>query len=234
MKILKVCCLTAATFALTALALLFISARSILQSTNDLLADSRSIILNTDQRIDQSWRLVNASLIHADLILARVEDASRTVREGANKQAEYWETMQQEASLALGELKASAESLNNLIANTDLSLNKNLLPAANETIQQSHLLLAETTTMIADARVRTNDNLEELRLVIADPAIKQTLSHIELTMQEVHDMSAEIRQTAPKIVADIQSISDRSDRWHPWVIAASLAGTVIGIFGFVF
>ena len=231
-SILKALALLAAAFALVEAGLLFHSARSTLQSADELVADSRQVVLVIQERIDSAGRLLNANLIHSDLILGRAEDATRTWRESTKQQAEYWQKMTESSTEIVGNLDASVLTLNKLLANTDHSLNAELLPQATQTIQNIELLAQEATLQIRDSGVNLQGILAELPPIIHN--VENTTDMAYKTMIEIHNMSADIRQSAPKIMGDIESISNRSNKWHPWIMAASLGATIVGVFGFIF
>jgi hypothetical protein len=124
---LKALALFAAVFALVELGLLFREATAVVRETKPLIAE-------TDKRLDGTFRNLNAILIQAGLVAARVEDLSRNMGDVANRQGKYWEALQAKTIISLDKLNASADALTALLTNTDSSINGRLIPEAAESL----------------------------------------------------------------------------------------------------
>jgi hypothetical protein len=116
----------------------------------------------------------------------------------------------------LDNLSASAESLNAMVQRTDASINNDLVPGATVTLQSTDAALEELTLGLSDAHIRANSTLDEVRLLIADPAWKATLAEINRTTHHTAGIAADIDAATdhlPGIAADLQKISNTSSRY---------------------
>jgi len=120
------------------------------------------------------------------------------------------------AMATLDNLSASAESLNAMVQRTDASINNDLVPGATVTLQSTDAALEELTLGLSDAHIRANATLDEIRLLIADPALKSTLAEINRTTHHTAGIAADIDAATdhlPGIAEDLQKISNTSSRY---------------------
>ena len=120
------------------------------------------------------------------------------------------------AMATLDHLSASAESLNAMVQRTDASINNDLVPGATVTLQSTDAALEELTLGLSDAHIRANSTLDEVRLLIADPAWKATLAEINRTTHHTAGIAADIDAATdhlPGIAEDLQKISNTSSKY---------------------
>jgi hypothetical protein len=169
-----------------------------------------------------------------------LDNANRLIRETAETSAnvrhataEWEKASQYQALYATGASKAAQKSFEDfdaLIKRTDFQLNQQVLPQIGQaiTVNSAQLVELEKTstesfTRIAnDADKLTADTSSVMRAAtrnLSDPAIADTLKHLDETSAETAATAADIRQVTDKI---------RNDFMHPtkfgWALLKELAG----------
>jgi hypothetical protein len=160
---LKALALFGAVFALVELGLLF-------RETAGVLSETKPLVAETDKRLDGTFRNLNAILIQAGFVAARVEDLSRNMDAAATRQGKYWEAIQEKTIASLGRLNDSADALTALLTNTDNSINGRLVPAAAESLDSIEALTQEAFGDLSEASGRANDSLDDIHRLLSDPA----------------------------------------------------------------
>ena len=229
---LKALCLIIGAFALAELGLLFHESRRLLKPVNEHMD---AIAAATENTLNDA----NATVILARTTLANVSETMGRINDVSKKQETYWQEMTVTTSDVLNNLKTVTTSFDTLIRDTNASLNQDILPSVDALVKDSSLTVKKVELLMSNsARLvdETSTNLDEIAQGLPQVVTntQEIMKHTDETVLEVRDMMAEIRQSAPKIMADIESISNRSNKWHPWIMAASLGSTVIGIFGWIF
>jgi hypothetical protein len=160
---LKVLTLFVAILALAELGLLFREATGVIRAT-------RPLVVETDKRLDGTFRNLNAILIQAGLVAACVEDLSRNMDAAATRQGKYWEAIQEKTIASLDKLNDSADALTALLTNTDNSINGRLVPATAESLDSIEAVSQEAFGGLSEASGRANDSLDDIHRLLSDPA----------------------------------------------------------------
>jgi hypothetical protein len=216
---LKALALFAAIFALAELGLLFREATGAIRETKPLIAE-------TNKRIDGTFRNLNAILIQAGLVAARIEDLSRNMDEVATRQGKYWEALQSKTIVSLDRLNASADALTALLSNTDNSINGKLIPEASS-------LLDSIQAMTKEASDRANASLEDIHRLLSDPAWAASLASIQDTTQHVSGITAELEEASrqmPGIAQSVNQIASTSSRYRRWILLSQIFSAVTRAF----
>jgi methyl-accepting chemotaxis protein len=223
---LKALALFAAVFALVELGLLFREATAVVRETKPLIAE-------TDKRLDGTFRNLNAILIQAGLVAARIEDLSRNMGDVASRQGKYWEALQAKTIASLDKLNASADALTALLANTDNGINGRLIPEAAESLDSIKALTKEATADLAETSDRANASLDDIHRLLSDPAWAGSLASIQNTTQHVSGISMELEAASrqiPEIAQSINKIASISSRYRRWILLSQIFSAVARTF----
>ncbi len=216
---LKALALFAAVFALAELGLLFREATGVIRETKPLIAE-------TDKRLDGTFRNLNAILIQAGLVAARIEDLSRNMDDVATRQGKYWEALQSKTIVSLDRLNASADALTALLTNTDSSFNGGLIPEAAESLDS----IKEMTKEASD---RANASLEDIHRLLSDPAWAASLASIQDTTEHISGISEELEEASrqmPGIAQSVNQIASTSSRYRRWILLSQIFSAVARAF----
>jgi chromosome segregation ATPase len=227
LQCLKVLALAALTAFLIEAALLVHQSRSQLSAIS---AETQSLITSTNERLDGTFRNMNAILIQAGLVAARVEDLSRNMQTVAKAQGDYWRTVQAQTTDSLERLSMTAESLNNLVVNLDSQVNGKLLPQATGTLQDASLALQAARTSIETVTADSH-------AVLTDPAIKESLASIAETTAQTLEASknltattaeiAEASKRLPLIADSIEKVAKTSSKYRAALIISQIASALV-------
>jgi hypothetical protein len=219
---LKALALIAAVFALAELGVLFREAAGVMRETKPLIAE-------TDKRLDGTFRNLNAILIQAGLVAARIEDLSRNMDEVATQQGKYWEALQAKTIESLDRLNASADALTALLANTDNSINAKLTPKAADSLDSVKALTREATTNLSEASDRANASLDDIHHLLSDPAWTGSLTSIHDTTKHVSGIAMELEEASrqmPEIARSVNKIASTSSRYRRWILLSQIFSAV--------
>ncbi len=226
---LKAVLLVVAIFTVAEMGLFLDGARRSAREASALIADARRAVAETDRRLDGTFRNLNAILVQAGLVAARVEDLSRNVEAAAAKQADYWEAVQTRTIVSLDRLNASADALAALLANTDRSLNVELIPRIASVADEAGTAVRHLDMSVREASERANSSLEDIHLLLADPAWKATLEEIRDTAAHVDGVSAQLEEASrsmPGIAKSLERISRTASRWRKALLVSQILSTV--------
>jgi hypothetical protein len=223
---LKILLLATAVFALAELGLLFRETAGIIRKTKPLIAE-------TDRRLDGTFRNLNAILIQAGLVAARIEDLSRNMDGAATRQGKYWEALQAKTIASLDRLNASADALTALLANTDNSINAKLIPDAAESLDSIEALTKEATTDLSKASDRANASLDDIHRLLSDPAWTASLASIQDTTEHISGIAMELEEASqqmPEIARSVNEIASTSSRYRRWILLSQIFSAVAHAF----
>jgi uncharacterized protein YoxC len=227
--VLKAFLLVTAIFAVAELGLLLDGARRSANEANALIAEARRAVTETDRRLDGTFQNLNAILVQAGLVAARVEDLSRNVEAAAAKQAGYWEAVQVKTLCSLDRLNASADALAALLANTDRNLNSELIPRVANVADEAGTAVRDLDMSVHEASERANASLDDVRSLLADPAWKAALQEIKDTAAHVDGVSAQLEDASksmPGIAKSIERISQTASRWRKALIVSQILSAI--------
>jgi hypothetical protein len=152
-------------------------------------AQATQTLATIDKSVSDTSRMVNANLIHADLILGRAERVSR-------RQEAYWDMMALKSARLL-------DNANKVVV--DLDANQNAITtesvASLKELQRSVVLLGETAQH-TDQTINGPEIKQILGNVNAGTAqLATSAAHVEATTKDVQDQVHSI--THPKIATKI-------------------------------
>jgi hypothetical protein len=152
-------------------------------------AQATQTLATIDKSVSDTSRMVNANLIHADLILGRAERVSR-------RQEAYWDMMALKSARLL-------DNANKVVV--DLDANQNAISsesvASLKELQRSIVLLGETAQH-TDQTINGPEIKQILGNVNAGTAqLATSAAHVEATTKDVQDQVHSI--THPKIATKI-------------------------------
>jgi hypothetical protein len=152
-------------------------------------AQATQTLATIDKSVSDTSRMVNANLIHADLILGRAERVSR-------RQEAYWDMMALKSARLL-------DNANKVVV--DLDANQNAITsesvASLKELQRSLVLLGETAQH-TDQTINGPEIKQILGNVNAGTAqLATSAAHVEATTKDVQDQVHSI--THPKIATKI-------------------------------
>ena len=205
--------------------------------------ETKKLVSDMNSRLDGTMRTVNAVLIQAGLVAARVEDASRDLATVAETQKKYWNDISKStadlmvnANGTLSTLSELSSSLNSLIKNTDAQINTGqdaLIPSATKTIDSVRISLTtvtESAKMLSENSGRVVDDLHDL---LANESWKNTLVNIDEATKSAAVTSAEIAEAAkqmPSIAASIEKVAKTSSRYSKISIPVNIILLIRKIF----
>jgi hypothetical protein len=223
---LKAFTLFATVFALAELGLLF-------RETSGVIRETKPLIAETDRRLDGTFRNLNAILIQAGLVAARIEDLSRNMDGAATRQGKYWEALQAKTIASLDRLNASADALTALLSNTDNSINGRLIPNAVDSLDSIEALTKEASADLSEASDRANASLDDIHRLLSDPAWAESLNSIQSTTENVSGMTAELEKASrqiPEISRSVNEIASTSSRYRRWILLSQIFSAVARAF----
>jgi hypothetical protein len=155
----------------------------------ETLAQAKETLVTVDKSVSDTSRMVNANLIHADLILGRAERVSR-------RQEAYWDMMALKSARLL-------DNANKVVV--DLDANQNAITAESvaslKELQRSIVLLGETAQH-TDQSINGPEIKQILGNVNAGTAqLAASAAHVEATTKDVQDQVHSI--THPKLITSI-------------------------------
>lgn len=200
----KIVTLLAATFALMAvgfagleLKMTFLKLQSLTDQSQLMVQDARTSVRNTSQ-------MINANLIHMDLILGRAEVLSRS-------QEDYWKMVSKKTELTLDNANTVLANLATTTRDLDSNL-KEVTQTTNETLKQVQPVLQETTKAI-----------QSTNLLISDPAVKETLKNVDQGTAQIAATATNVNKTTQDIQEKVHKILHPSwaSRISSWVTSAA-------------
>jgi hypothetical protein len=144
-------------------------------------AQATQTLATIDKSVSDTSRMVNANLIHADLILGRAERVSR-------RQEAYWDMMALKSARLL-------DNANKVVV--DLDANQNAITAESvaslKELQRSIVLLGETA--------------QHTDQTINGPEIKQILGNVNAGTAQLATSSAHVEATTKDVQEQVHSIT---------------------------
>ena len=216
-------------FALIELGLLFHESRKLADDARAVMAETQDTIKRLDERIDGTSRNLNAILIQAGLIAARFEDLSRGLEDTAAEQRAYWAELKTRTLRSLDGADQAVASLEELIRNTDVSLNARLSPNAETALISANDLLQRTAAGIQANSNATLAAIESANRAINSPQIAESLSAAQSSLQHIDMVAAYLEQAAaelPSTARSIEEIAATSSRLRVWVLLSQIGSAI--------
>jgi ABC-type transporter Mla subunit MlaD len=184
----KCIAIVAAAFMCFAIGLAGIEARQSLLGLQSLEESTQTVVQHADKAVTDTSSMVNANLIHLDLIMGRAEVLSRS-------QEAYWKMVSTKTETTLDNANTVLANLADTTKHLDSHVS-DVSQAVVATLNQVQPALQETTKTIQSA-----NNL------IADPSIKQTLQNINQGTSQIagitkdtHDMTSDLKDKVHHIL----------------------------------
>ena len=130
-SILKGVLLMAAVFAVAEVGL---AVREFRTTTQPRLSAS---IQQTIDDTDATVLIIRSAAVNASMTLGRIEDASQQWQAASKEQQAYFERIAKDSAQTIGKLNTLADSLNALVQNTDVSVNRVLVPKVDAAIDET-------------------------------------------------------------------------------------------------
>ena len=216
-------------FALIELGLLFHESRKLADDARAVMAETQEAIKRIDERIDGTSRNLNAILIQAGLIASRFEDLSRGLEDTAAEQKAYWAELKTRTLQSLDGADQAVASLEELIRNTDVSLNARLSPNAETALISANDLLQRTAAGIQANSNATLAAIESANRAINSPQIAESLSAAQSSLQHIDMVAAYLEQAAaelPSTARSIEEIAATSSRFRVWVLLSQIGSAI--------
>ena len=216
-------------FALLELGLLFHESRKLADDARAVMTETQGAIKRIDERIDGTSRNLNAILIQAGLIASRFEDLSRGLEDTAAEQRAYWAELKTRTLRSLDGADQAVASLEELIRNTDVSLNARLSPNAETALISANDLLQRTAAGIQANSNATLAAIESANRAINSPQIAESLSAAQSSLQHIDMVAAYLEQAAaelPSTARSIEEIAATSSRFRVWVLLSQIGSAI--------
>jgi hypothetical protein len=133
----------------------------------------------------------------------------------------------------LDSLNKATNSLNELVRNTDRSLNERLLPDLAETAKTLGVSIDSLAKGILVITEKGGISIDEINALLADPQWKAALASVASTAAHLDAMAGNVEKasdSAPGIAAAIEKIAKTSSRYQKLLILAQLLATVARAF----
>lgn len=169
---------------------------------------SRQSIFHANATIDEFGRSTKALREHADRVLIVVGATATTAEKASRAQEKYWENYGQQVATTI-------DNANGLIAHTDESINKQLVPQLVATLQGTQDVTKSATESIAALQ----PTLKAFADMASDPAIKESIGNIAeaskllpvlaaqttAAMTNVNGISADAKKVADEYANPVKS-----------------------------
>lgn len=146
--------------------------------------------------IDATVLIFRGAALNASMTLGRIEEASASIETASKSQEAYWRRMQAKSLETLESVHALSASLNDIVRNTDRSLNAEFLPAATATLAESELSIRETRIAAVEAVGGIKVPLADIHAILADPAIQQAVGAGLKSIQNTESMTGHLAKSA--------------------------------------
>mgnify|MGYP001438156846 CR=1 FL=1 len=193
-------------------------------------------VLDNNQKLDDTFRNLNAVLIQTGLVASRIEDASRDLSDVAAAQKTYWNNISAStarlmitANATLNNINRAVESLDTLVKNTDDQVNAHLLPATEQTLNEakkSLTLLGESVSIIGSGSQTT---LEDLHNLLGNEEWQKALKNMSTVTSSAalaSEQIAEASRQLPLIANSMEKIAKTTSKWQKFLIPISLVSLI--------
>lgn len=137
-------------------------------------------------------------------------------------------------------LTDTSKGITQFLANTDQSINQELLPESanlvaslNEVAQGFGITTSELNTAIKMASEQANKSLDAVYTIVSDPKIQSMLTNVEATSASVASTMASVdaaAKQAPSIAASLEKIAATSSRYTKITLIANILATIARAF----
>lgn len=167
---------------------------TLLDEATETVIESRSVILRSDALLAESQKSIQALREHADRDLIVIGAAATTVEKASRAQRVYWENYGAQVARTI-------DGVNALVADTNESLNRKLLPATLVTIEDTHAIALAAARSIDETNASLKPVLENAALLsgnaaraLGDPAISESLRNIDTATASLAGAAADTHE----------------------------------------
>lgn len=177
------------------------TANRLLAETTETIIEARTSIAHTNDLLAESQKSIQALREHADRDLIVIGAAATTVEKASRAQQSYWDNYGAQVAHTI-------DSVNALVADTNESLNRKVLPATVSAIEDTRQIALAAAKSIDDTNAGLRPVLENAALlsgnaakVLGDPAITASLAHIEASTRNTEEGTAIVVAVEKKALA---------------------------------
>jgi hypothetical protein len=225
---LKILLITVAVFVLAELGLFFRDMRSAAKETTATMAETKAAVSELrDYSREQLARLRDPR--NSKAIDAAIQAAA--VFNGTGRMINT--LVIPRALKTLDGLAESTASLKRMIQATDKSINGEIAPGAVSSLQSSDAALKSLSTALQEVSGRANASLDDIHVILSDPAWTASLGSIQLTTENVSGITEELEkasQQMPEITKSINQIASTSSRYRRWILLSQIFSAVARAF----
>lgn len=130
-------------------------------------------------------------------------------------------------------MSASAASLNQLIQNTDRSINAGLLPALTETARALGTNVERVSAALREVADKSAVTMDDLNAILGSPEWKEALATLNDTMRHVDGTAANIEKATaemPAIAGSMEKIARTSSKFQKALILVNVLSVVMRTF----
>jgi hypothetical protein len=171
-SVLKCFLLLVSVFAVAEVGLLVRDFRNYSEKSNSSIQE---ILKNTNETILFARNTVK----NVNVVVARLKVATHSWESANKSQAGYFEKLKSDSAQTIGKLNTLADSLNALVQNTDVSVNRVLVPKVDAAIAEATSTIKSTNAGVITATEGVSVALEDIHTILADPSITDSLTAIE-------------------------------------------------------
>lgn len=191
-SVLKCFLLLVSVFAVAEVGLLVKDSRNYLKSSNSSIQE---ILKNTNETI----LFTRKAMLNVDVLIARIKVASGKWEAASNAQTGYFERLKSDSAQTIGKLNTLADSLNALVQNTDLSVNRVLVPKMDTAIEETAATIRSANASVITATSGTKVALQDIHSILSDPSIPASLTAIEGSAKNAEITTAHAAKSAEYI-----------------------------------
>lgn len=159
----------------------------------------RGVVQSVKQTIDDADAtvlIIRSAAVNASMTLGRIEEASASWKDASKKQEEYFAKIAKDSAQTIGKLNTLADSLNALVQNTDVSVNRGLLPKVDMAIEETTATIKTARVAVETANEGATVALEDIHTILSDPSITEALMAIEGSAKHIEGTTASAEKSA--------------------------------------
>lgn len=134
---------------------------------------------NTINDVDATVIIIRGAAVNVSMTLGRIEEASASWKDASDKQRAYFEAIKAKSLTTLDTVNTLSESLNTLVQNTDVSINRGLLPKVDTAIEETTATIRSANASVVTLQEGSKVVLEDMHAILADESIPASLKAIE-------------------------------------------------------
>ncbi len=208
----------------------------ILRKADAILQDAKNVGKSVQNTMDEANAVVilaRGTMLNVDLLLGRLEDASKKWQETSTKEAQYWRTLQERSLSTIDNLNRTNDTLRDLLAGTDRRLNGELIPALALAVGDAGRSTKEISASLGEIADKSGKNLDDLHVLLSSPEWKEILESINRSAESLDASMNSVKQAAtevPSVAQSVEKMAKTSNKYHKAIILAQIASLIGRIF----